>query len=96
MKLVYSVEAVADLIRLREFIATHDPSAAARVADELIARMDYLCQFPELGRSVLQAPDPDIVRDAIFGRYVVRYTIHSAAIVVLRIWHQLETRTPDV
>ena len=95
MKLVYSVEAVADLIRLREFIATHDPSAAARVAGELIARMDYLCQFPEMGRSVLLAPDPSIMRDAIFGRYVIRYSIHSASIVVLRIWHPLEGRSTD-
>ena len=93
MKLVYSVEAVADLVRLREFIATQDPSAAARVADELIARMVYLRQFPELGRSVLLAPDPGIMRDAIFGRYVIRYTIHSTAIVVLRIWHQFEGRS---
>ena len=95
MKLVYSVEAVADLIRLREFIATHDPSAAARVAGELIARMDYLCQFPEMGKSVLQAPEPSILRDAIFGKYIIRYSIHSASIVVLRIWHQFEARSPD-
>lgn len=94
MKLVYSVEAVADLVRLRKFIASHDPSAAARVAGELVTRMDHLRQFPQMGRSVLQAPDPNVMRDAFFGRYVVRYTIHSTSIVVLRIWHYFEGRSP--
>jgi plasmid stabilization system protein ParE len=96
MRLVYSVEAVADLIRLRAFITTHDPSAAARIADELVTRIALVRRFPELGKSVPLAPDPEIVRDAIFGKYVVRYTTHPTSIVVLRIWHQLEDRTPGI
>ncbi len=46
MKLVYSAEAVQDLVRLREFIAEKDPTAAARVAAELVARIETLCLFP--------------------------------------------------
>jgi len=96
MRLVYSVEAVADLVRLRAFITAHDPSAAARIAEELVTRISLVCRFPEMGKSVNLAPDPEIVRDAIFGKYVVRYTIHPSSIVVLRIWHQLEDRTPGI
>lgn len=96
MRLVYSVEAVADLVRLREFIAADDPSAAARIADELVTRIALVCRFPEMGKSVPLAPDPEIVRDAIFGKYVVRYTIHPSSIVVLRIWHQFEARAPGI
>lgn len=92
MRLVYSVEAVADLVRLRAFIATHDPSAAARLAEELVTRVVHLCRFPQLGKRVPLAPDPEIVRDAVFGKYVVRYTIHPNSLVVLRIWHQIENR----
>ena len=91
MKLVYSQEAVADLARLRDFIANNDPSAAARVAADLIARIDGLCAFPEMGRSVSQAPEPDSIRDFIFGKYVVRYTVHGSALVILRIWHHYES-----
>ncbi len=94
MRLAYSVAAVADLVRLREFIAAHDPAAAARIADELVTRLMFLCQNPELGKSVPQAPEPERVRDAIFGRYVVRYSIHPTSIIVLRVWHQLEARPP--
>ena len=94
MRLVFSVEAVADLVRLRAFISANDPSAAARIGDELLTRIALVCRFPEMGKSVPLAPDPEIVRDAIFGTYLVRYTIHPSSIVVLRIWHQFEVRTP--
>ena len=90
MRLVYSQEAVADLARLRDFIADNDPTAAACVAADLIARIDGLCAFPEMGRSISQAPEPDSIRDFIFGKYIVRYTVHGSALVILRIWHHFE------
>jgi plasmid stabilization system protein ParE len=91
VRLVYSQEAVADLVRLRAFIASNDPAAAARIAADLVTRMDSLCAFPEMGRSVSQAPEPDAIRDFIFGKYVVRYAVHGTALVVLRIWHHYES-----
>ena len=94
MKLVYAPEAVADLIRLRSFIAEKSPTAAARIAAELIARIENLCAFPQLGRAVGEAPQPDVIRDMVFGNYVVRYSEHADALVVLRIWHHREDRPP--
>lgn len=87
MKLAYSQEAVVDLVRLRDFIANNDPTAAARFAADLVARIDGLRAFPEMGHSVSQAPEPDSIRDFIFGKYVVRYMAHGSALVILRIWH---------
>ena len=49
MNLVYSQEAIADLKRLRDFIADNDPTAAARIAADLVTRIDSLCAFPEMG-----------------------------------------------
>ena len=92
MKLVYSVEAVADLVRLRAFIAENDPSAASRVAQELITRIESLCHFPYMGHGVEHSPQPDVLRDMIFGNYVVRYSTHAGALAVLRIWHHYESR----
>ena len=92
MRLVYSEEAVSDLVRLRAFIAEKDSSAAARVAAELITRVENIRLFPELGRSVALAPEPNVVRDAVFGKYIVRYAAHAEAIVILRIWHHYESR----
>jgi plasmid stabilization system protein ParE len=92
MRLVYSEDAVADLARLRVFIAEKDPAAAARVAADLVARVEHLGRFPNLGRSVVDAPEADIVRDAVFGKNVVRYSVHGDAVVVLRVWHHYEDR----
>ncbi len=92
MRLVYSEEAVADLERLRQFIAKNDPSAAAKVGGELVSRLQNLKLFPAIGREVTQAPDPAAIRDAIFGRYVVRYVPRADVIIVLRIWHHYEDR----
>lgn len=93
MKLIYSEQAVGDLRRLRAFIAEHDPSAAARVAEELLTRLDLLRRFPAMGRRVEQAPDPETVRDVVFGAYVIRYLFHGETVAVLRVWHHLEART---
>ncbi len=94
MQLVYTKAAVSDLQRLRAFIAAHDPDSAQRVAAELIRRMAKLCDFPQLGRIVHEAPNPALVRDMGFGRYVVRYAVRGDLIVILRIWHHFELRAP--
>jgi len=52
MKLVYTDVAIADLKRLREFIAVHHPSAASRIATELLEKVTLLPDFPEIGTPV--------------------------------------------
>jgi len=90
VKLVYTDEAIDDLKRLREFVAVHNPSAAARIATELVGKIELLPDFPEMGAPVEMAPVPDSVRDMVCGRYVVRYSVHASAIIILGVWHGLE------
>lgn len=92
MRLVYSREAVNDLIRLRAFIAEKDPGAAARVAQTLIARIAQLGQFPHMGVEVERAASPADIRDMVFGDYIVRYSVHEQALAILRVWHHYEDR----
>lgn len=92
LNLIYAQLAVADLQRLRAFIAEHAPDAAERIANELIQRIELLREFPDIGRVVEAAPDPETVRDLVFGRYIVRYAKTANAIIVLRIWHHAEAR----
>lgn len=91
MKLVYSANAIEDLVQLREFIAAHNPQAAKRIASELVSRIEQLCAFPQMGKQVAQSPTPTI-RDFIFGNYIVRYAIHADAITILKIWHHFQDR----
>ncbi len=90
MKLVYTDEAIDDLKRIWEFIAMHNPLAAARIATELVSKIELLPDFPKMGTPVEMAPVPDSVRDMVFGKYVVRYSVHTGAIIILRVWHGLE------
>jgi toxin ParE1/3/4 len=92
VKLIYSQEAVSDLIRLRDFIAEKDPNAAARVSLELVTRIDYICSFPNMGKAVVLSPEPLDIRDSIFGKYVVRYVSQAESIIILRVWHHYESR----
>jgi len=92
MRRVYSQEAVADLQRLRDFIAEYDPAAAARIAADLVGRIENLCLFPRMGVEVERAPHPVEVRDMVFGDYIVRYSVHTQALAILRVWHHLEQR----
>lgn len=90
MKLVYTDEAIENLKRLSEFIAVHYPSAATRIATELVGNIESLPDFPKMGTAVEMAPVPDSVRDMVFGKYVVRYSVHASPIIILRVWHCLE------
>lgn len=90
MKLVYTDEAVEDLKRLRAFIAKHNPLSAQKIAKELVEKITLLPEFPKLGAPVALAPVPETIRDMVFGKYVVRYSVHSGVVIILRIWHGLE------
>ncbi len=92
MKLVYTVNAVEDLARLREFIEVHNPLAAQRISAELIEGISTLIEHPKIGHPVSKAPDPEIIRDLIRGDYIVRYILHKGTIAILRIWHHREDR----
>ena len=87
----FSASAVADLQRLREFIAINNSEAAARVALRIRESIGTLALFPAKGRPV-EATEG--VRELIAGNYVVRY-LHledEERIIILRVWHGKEYR----
>lgn len=92
MNIQYSIEAVEDLRRLREFIEEKNPAAAHRAAATLLKGLTQLKSFPLLGTKVSTAPNPDSVRDLVISDYLARYLVHEKEIYVLRIWHQKENR----
>jgi len=90
MNLLFSRSAIHDLVRLREFIAQHNPNAAERISKRLRGAILELVKQPQIGRLV---PDlPGEVREFIFGKYVVRYEVRARELCVLRIWHAKEGR----
>lgn len=75
----YTEEAIQGLRRLREFIAVHNPSLSGRIATELVSKIELLPDFPRMGTPVEMAPVPDSIRDMVFGKWVVRYSVHVSA-----------------
>lgn len=90
MNLVYTVDAVDDLARLREFIEIHNPVAAQRISTKLVEGITILKDYPKIGHPVLNAPDSEVIRDLIVGGYIARYLLHKDTTVILRIWHHRE------
>ena len=98
MKLIFTRLAHQDLVRLRQFIAEHDPNAAARAANRIKTVAQLLTDQPLVGQPVT-APTGESRNDIrelplTFGSsgYVLRYQVLQKQIRVLRIWHAREER----
>ena len=90
MKLQFSKAALHDLVRLREFIAQHNPEAAQRISQRLRGAIKGLVAMPKIGRLVENTPGD--IRELIFGRYAVRYEIREKySLYILRIRHGKKT-----
>lgn len=86
--------AVSDLERLRTFLSTQNPLAAADALVAIWSAIDDVERFPKLG---MPTDDPEIRQLLIrFGKagYVIRYVydVTTDVIVVTRIWHSRESR----
>lgn len=85
----FTASATRDLRRLRDFIAEHDPAAAARVSKRLGRTIRLLRDQPALVKSVEELAE---VRQLVASDYVVRCTVRGDSVVVLRVWHGRESR----
>ncbi len=98
MKLVFTRLAYQDLMRLRQFIAKHNPNAAVLAANRIKTMARLLTDQPLIGRPV-NAPTGKTHNDIrelplTFGSggYVLRYQVRRKQLRVLRIWHTREER----
>lgn len=87
-------QALADLIRLREFIHVHNPAAAGRAANRIRETAGILVTHPLLGKSVDDIDDPSL-RDLFIpfgqGGYWLRYQVRIDVILIIQIWHGRES-----
>jgi toxin ParE1/3/4 len=92
LTLIWTSTALADLQRLRSFIAQHNPHAAKRAAQTIKQAVMRLLDHPELGKPLDGREDRELFIP--FGQrgYVLRYRLHGNAIIVLKLWHGLEDR----
>jgi len=86
MNILWSPEALADLIALRDFIARDKPAAAQRVVAGLLGHIEeFLPGNPAIGR-VGRVPG---TRELVIPGtpYIVPYRLREGTIEVLRVYH---------
>lgn len=91
MELKWTNKALSDLVRLYEFLAPINKSAAARTVQSLTAAPARLLANPRIGEK-LEEFEPREVRRILVGHYEMRYEIQGSLIYVLRLWHTREDR----
>lgn len=90
MKITYSPEAIRDLQWVVEFVESKNPLAARRIAIDIQEGVEKLKQFPLAGLPVIDAFDPEQIRDLYVSSYTIRYLVESNRIHILRVWHNKE------
>lgn len=88
----WTPRALADLIRLQDFLGSQNPAAASKAASAILKAVERVSQFPAIGRSLDFAPDFRTVY-ARFGQaaYVIRYQLlGDGSVTVTAIWHSRE------
>ncbi|MGH6664096.1 MAG: type II toxin-antitoxin system RelE/ParE family toxin [Pseudolabrys sp.] len=86
MIIVWSPQAVADLVALRDYIAEDDKAAAQRIALHIIRNIeDLLADHPDMGRAG-RVPGTRELMDPRTP-YIVPYRVRDNRIQVLRIYH---------
>ena len=64
MRLIFSKAALDDLVRLRAFVADHNPVAAQKVSKRMRGAINSLIDAPMIGRPVEDMPGE--IRELIF------------------------------
>jgi toxin ParE1/3/4 len=87
-KIIWSRQARDDLRDIVTFIAANNPPVAESFGFRLMAKVDLLEQFPQIGRVVPEQRDVN-VREVILPPYriVYRVLVASHAVAVARGWH---------
>ena len=91
MELKWTSKALADLVRLYEFLVSVNQPAAARVTQSLTDAPTTLLTNPRIGEQLFEFEQRE-VRRIFVGTSEVRYEIRESTIYVLRLWHTREHR----
>jgi toxin ParE1/3/4 len=84
IRVLWTEPALLDLQAIRDYIAQFNPSAAEKVAVEILETADMLCVFPDRGRPV----PGTMLREMMSSYpYIIRYRASGEEVVILRLRH---------
>jgi toxin ParE1/3/4 len=83
MEIVWTAQAIADLAEIERYIEQERPRAARRVAAHLLANVEHLAEFPQLGKAAPRLG----MRSLVVPPYVISYRVRSQRLEILSVWH---------
>ena len=87
MKIEWSARSKNDLQELKNYIGQDSPHYARRFIARIIASVEKLTDFSELGRKVPEAEKRNDIRELIHQGYRIIYLIESDRIFIITIIH---------
>lgn len=88
-KVVWTDQAIADVVEIVAWISAERPGVAVRIAEKLFRAGYSLDRFPERGRTTSLGRRELIV----MAPYLIRYRVESDQVTILEVRHV--ARTPD-
>lgn len=85
MKLVWTAQAVTDLVEIADYVSEHHPDAAIALRDRLRSVIEGLVDFPMAGRPGRVAETRELVVPG--SNYLVPYRVHEGRVEILAIVH---------
>jgi toxin ParE1/3/4 len=85
MKIRLAKSAEHDLEEVKAYISLDNPAAALRTIDRILEAIEYLLQFPHMGRAGRMADTRELIISG--SPFIVIYQIRDSYIYVLRIFH---------
>ncbi len=87
MKIEWSARSRADLRELKNYIGQDSPYYARRFIARIIACVERLADFPDIGREVPEAEERDDVRELIFQGYRIIYLRQPDHVYIVSVIH---------
>ncbi len=90
-EIVWLPSAAKDVVRLREFIQSKNPSAAIRAANRIKEATEILIDNPEAGKPVEDLiPFRELLIPFGNGNYVLRYREDGVRVIIVKVKHSRE------
>ena len=85
MKIIWTREAINNLLEIEDFISKNNPANAIEFTDYLIEQAEYLKTTPNIGRIVPEISNPNI-RELIVKNYRIVYEQFDNEIQIITVF----------
>ncbi len=85
MKLVWTNEAIRDLVEARSYVANDNPTAAVKLAKRIVAATKRLLRNPQIGRKGRLRGTRELIIPNT--PYFIPYRVHGGRVELLRVYH---------